>query len=206
MNIWQPTYEDWVGEFDPSILPVYAFYDWVKYYAYVPNSGNAGTNNDFILFWTDDFDYYDASRWDKANHTWDGNNCDLIYSNVVFEYGYLILCLTNSTETGYNGDPLSVHSNPLPKTISIGAPFPNPFNNSVVFPIHGTESGFAEYAIYDILGNKIRSENSLVIDRGTNNIYWNGTGKNGEEVSSGTYFFQIKDKDYNEIRKVSFLK
>lgn len=206
MNIWQPTYEDWVGEFDPSILPVYAFYDWVKYYAYVPNSGNAGTNNDFILFWTDDFDYYDASRWDKANHTWDGNNCDLIYSNVVFEYGYLILCLTNSTETGYNGDPLSVHSNPLPKTISIGAPFPNPFNNSVVFPIHGTESSFAEYAIYDILGNKIRSENSLVIDRGTSNIYWNGTGKNGEEVSSGTYFFQVKNKDCNEIRKVSFLK
>ena len=99
-----------------------------------------------------------------------------------------------------------MHSNPLPKTISIGAPFPNPFNKSVVFPIHGTESGFAEYAIYDILGNKIRSQKSVVIDRGTNNIYWNGTGKNGVEVSSGTYFFQIKDKDYNEIRKVSFLK
>ena len=102
MNIWQPTYVDWVGEFDSDILPVYAFYDWVKYYAYVPNSGNAGTDNDFILLWTDNFDYYDASRWDKANHTWDGNNADLIYSNVVFEYGYLILCLTNSTDIGYN--------------------------------------------------------------------------------------------------------
>ncbi len=100
MNIWQPTYVDWVGTFDPSILPVYAYYDWVKYYAYVPNSGNTGTDNDFILLWTDNFDYYDASRWDKANHTWDGNNADLIYSNVVFEYGYLILCLNNSTDTG----------------------------------------------------------------------------------------------------------
>ena len=66
MNIWQPTYDDWVGEFDSNILPIYAFYDWVKYYAYVPNSGNAGTDNNYILLWTDNFDYYDASRWDLS--------------------------------------------------------------------------------------------------------------------------------------------
>ena len=28
MNIWQPIYDDWVGDFNPSILPVYAFYDF----------------------------------------------------------------------------------------------------------------------------------------------------------------------------------
>ena len=51
MNIWQPTAK-LVGEFDPDILPVYAFYDWVKYYAYVPGSGNAGSDNNFIELWT----------------------------------------------------------------------------------------------------------------------------------------------------------
>ena len=30
MNIWQPIWENWVGEFDESILPVYAYYDWVN--------------------------------------------------------------------------------------------------------------------------------------------------------------------------------
>ena len=39
MNIWQPIWEDWVGPFDSDILPVYAFYDWVKYYAYTPEQG-----------------------------------------------------------------------------------------------------------------------------------------------------------------------
>jgi len=206
MNIWQPIYEDWVGEFDPSILPVYAFYDWVKYYAYVPNSGNAGTNNDFILFWTDDFDYYDTSRWDKANHTWDGNNCDLIYSNVVFEYGYLILCLTTSSNTGYNGDPLAIQLDPMPNTLSLGTPYPNPFNHNVVFPIYGIESGFVEYSIYNIVGKKIKSGKSLAIDKGTNSIFWDGTEENGKAVSSGNYFFQIKDTDYTEVKKVLFLK
>ena len=206
MNIWQPTHVDWVGEFDPDILPVYAFYDWVKYYAYVPNSGNAGTDNDFILMWTDDFDYYDASRWDKANHTWDGNNCDLIFSNVVFEYGYLILCLTNSTNTGYNGDPLAVQLEPLPKTVSIGSPFPNPFNNKVVFPVTSMESGFAEYSIFDVKGEKIKSGKNFVTDNETKIISWDGKGTNGKEISSGTYFFQIKNKNHAEVRKVSFLK
>ena len=67
MNIWQPTYVEWVGEFDEDILPVYAFYDWVKYYAYVPGTGNTGTDNDFIQLWEDDFDYWDTDRWEKQH-------------------------------------------------------------------------------------------------------------------------------------------
>ena len=204
MNIWQPTYEDWVGEFDSNILPVYAFYDWVKYYAYVPNSGNAGTDNNYILLWTDNFDYYDASRWDKANHTWDGNNCDLIYSNVVFEYGYLILCLTNSTNTGYNGDPLNKDLDPITRQLSIGTPFPNPFNNNVIFPINSIRSDFIEYSILDVSGKQIKSEKRMV--RNNSNISWNGTSNSGKEVSSGTYFFQLHGENSSGAKKIIFLK
>ena len=205
MNIWQPTYEDWVGEFDSSILPVYAFYDWVKYYAYVPNSGNAGTDNNYILLWTDNFDYYDASRWDKANHTWDGNNCDLIYSNVVFEYGFLILCLTNSTNTGYNGDPLNIDLDPLPYQLSLGTPFPNPFNNNVVFPIKNIDSESLDYSILDISGREIVSGKKIFAGERQSSILWNGTSRSGKEVSSGTYFLHLKSH-IPEIKKVVLLK
>ena len=71
--------------------------------------------------------------------------------------------MTNSTNTGYNGDPLAVQLDPLPKTISIGSPFPNPFNNNVVFPVTTMESGFAEYSIFDVKGEKIKYEKNLVI-------------------------------------------
>ena len=37
----------WVGEFDESILPVYAYYDWVKYYSYTPGEGTYGSFNNF---------------------------------------------------------------------------------------------------------------------------------------------------------------
>lgn len=101
MNIWNPQAPNWAGVWNPDVLPAFAFYDWVSYYSYTPGSGNYGTGNNFTHSWTDNFDYWNTSRWDKASHTWDGNGCDFIYENVVFQNGKLILCLTDSINIGY---------------------------------------------------------------------------------------------------------
>lgn len=101
MNIWNPQSENWAGIFNPLSLPAFAFYDWVSYYTYTPGTGNYGTGNNFTHGWTDNFDSWDTTRWDKATHTWDGNGSDFIQANAVFNDGKLILCLTNSTNTGY---------------------------------------------------------------------------------------------------------
>ena len=98
MNIWPPTSVEWAGTFDPALLPVYAYYDWVKYYAYTP-----GTGDNFTLQWTDDFNSFDPARWQKATHTWDGNNAQFVTGNAVVQDGYLILCLTSNTTSGYSG-------------------------------------------------------------------------------------------------------
>jgi hypothetical protein len=101
MNIWPPASVDWAGTFDPQNLPIYAYYDWVKYSSYTP-----GVGDNFTLQWTDDFDSWNTSRWAKATHTFDGNNCDFIPNNAVFQDGYMILCLTTPTEVGYSGAPV----------------------------------------------------------------------------------------------------
>jgi hypothetical protein len=101
MNIWQPAYASWVGAFDPAILPVFAYYDWTSYYAYTPGAGNYGTNNNFTHNWTDNFDSWDQTRWDKATHTFQGNNVDFIQANIVFNDGKMILCLTDDVNLGY---------------------------------------------------------------------------------------------------------
>jgi hypothetical protein len=98
MNIWQPTSVDWAGTFNPSNLPVYVYYDWVKYSSYTP-----GTGDNFTLQWTDDFTAFDPVRWQKATHTWDGNNAQFVTENAVLQNGYLILCLTGNTTSGYSG-------------------------------------------------------------------------------------------------------
>ena len=101
MNIWNPAYESWAGILIPESLPAFAYYDWVSYYSYSPGSGSYGTGNNFLHDWTDNFDSWDTTRWDKATHTFNGNNCDFIHENAVFEDGKLILCLTNNTNIGY---------------------------------------------------------------------------------------------------------
>ena len=101
MNLWPADAPNWVGTFDGSTLPAFAFYDWVKYYEYTPGSGNYGTDNNFTLNWTDDFEFFDTSRWQKATHTFNNNLCDFTPENAVFNDGKLILCLTDENHLGY---------------------------------------------------------------------------------------------------------
>ena len=102
MNIWNPVYEDWVGIWDDRVLPRFAYYDWVRYAAYTPGSGDTGTNNNFTFQWQDDFDEFDENLWEKShNHTWGGNQSLFIEENIVFENGYMILCLTDNENIGY---------------------------------------------------------------------------------------------------------
>ncbi len=101
MNIWNPSSTNWVGNWNDYSLPAFAFYDWVSYYSYTPGSGNYGTNNNFTQIWIDNFEYWNQSRWDKATHTFDGNNCDFIKDNASFYDGKLILSLTDNINTGY---------------------------------------------------------------------------------------------------------
>lgn len=102
MNIWNPQYASWVGTWSEKVLPAFTFYDWVSYSSYTPGSGNTGTNNNFTRQWKDDFDSWDQSRWEKANHTWGGNGSDFTPTNAVLKDGKLILCLTMENNLGFN--------------------------------------------------------------------------------------------------------
>ncbi len=101
MNVWPPAFPDWAGQWNAAVLPAFAYYDWVRYASYTPGSGNTGTANNFTTQWRDDLDSWDQTRWDKASHTWGGNNCDFVFDNAVFQGGNLILCLTGETALGY---------------------------------------------------------------------------------------------------------
>ena len=96
-NIWASNSESWVGAFNPTILPVYQFVNYMEYYSYNTNSRS------FNLAWRDDFNSFDTSRWAKADWTFDGNYVDFDPANVVVQNGTLILALTTENNKGFSG-------------------------------------------------------------------------------------------------------
>lgn len=101
-NMWIPQWTNWMGVFTEQILPAFTYYDWASYYTYTPGKGNYGTDNNFTFSWRDEFDSFDTNKWEKASHTWQGNNSDMSPDNIAFKNGKMILSLTTTTSTGVN--------------------------------------------------------------------------------------------------------
>lgn len=202
MNIWQPIWENWAGPFDENMLPIYAFYDWVKYFSYTPGSGNYGANNNFSLAWFDDFNFFDDARWQKATHTWSANNAQFVQENAVLQDGYLILCLTDNTTSGYSGDPLGVFekkNNNHKKTLKI---YPNPFNSSftIQIPDHINEE-IKNIHLVDIAGRPVFSTNFFYNRNGLLKI-----NLKNKPIPSGLYFGTVDAGVKSHIFKLTYIQ
>ncbi|MFP4162674.1 MAG: family 16 glycosylhydrolase [Chitinispirillaceae bacterium] len=92
-NMWANDISDWVGEFDPSILPRYQYVNWIRYYSYDIETG------EFSLAWEDDFESFDSQRWDKGTHTIE-DFTQFDPDNVVIQDGTLVLALTDMDGNG----------------------------------------------------------------------------------------------------------
>ena len=94
MNLWVSESIGWVGPWDPSIMPVDSEYDRVRYFAYTPGTGNAGTNNNFTFAWNEEFNSYNPDRWTISQDAGFGSNlCRFRASSVVFNNSKLYLQL-----------------------------------------------------------------------------------------------------------------
>lgn len=92
MNLWAADAPDWVGEWDPAVLPAVSRYEYVRCYAYTPGNGSHGTADAYSLLWEDAFDALDSDRWDVSEFTgFDGNYCLFESSSVEVVDGALEL-------------------------------------------------------------------------------------------------------------------
>ncbi len=76
-------------------------------------------------------------------------------------------------------------------SLETGAPFPNPFSNSVNIPFIINSSGDVRLTIYDLSGHKIREISFDKVSAGSYRIIWDGTSQNGSAQRSGFYVYTI---------------
>ena len=99
-------------------------------------------------------------------------------------------------------------------TVSIGAPkdyklynnFPNPFNPSTKIAFELPKASHVSLIIYDVLGREVAEIANQDYPAGYNVVTWNGLNRNGEEVSSGVYFYRISTEKWSKVVKMLSLK
>lgn len=99
MNLWAADAVGWVGQWDPSIMPVDSEYEYTRYFEYTPGLGDTGTDNNFTFIWEDEFYSLDEERWTVEEFGgFDGNYCTFKPSSVEFNNDRLFLQLEEEEE------------------------------------------------------------------------------------------------------------
>jgi ligand-binding sensor domain-containing protein len=84
--------------------------------------------------------------------------------------------------------------------------YPNPFNPETTIQFSLPEAGYVDIDIFNVKGQKVKSLLQSQLSDGKHSIAWNGTDKNGNSVSSGTYFYRIMFNNQAYSRKMMLLK
>ncbi len=94
----------------------------------------------------------------------------------------------------------------IPKEFSLSQNYPNPFNPQTIIQYGLPYDCDVEIAIYNILGQKIKTLVNEHQQAGRRRKAWDGRNENGEEVSSGIYFYRIKAGEFVQTKKMAVLK
>ncbi len=110
-----------------------------------------------------------------------------------------------------NGGRIKTTFDNFPNSILLLQNYPNPFNPETWIPYQITEPSEVVITIYDIMGTKVRQLNLGIKMPGyyiskSKAAYWDGRNSDGELLSAGVYFYQLKVGNFTLLRKMTILR
>ncbi len=93
-----------------------------------------------------------------------------------------------------------------PKDFELYQSYPNPFNNQTIIKYDLLKSCQVSLAIYNILGQKVKT---LVNERqaaGSKTVGWDGKDEKNKDLASGIYFYQLKAGEVTQTKRMVLLK
>ena len=102
-----------------------------------------------------------------------------------------------------------IDDNKLPVTAvhSLSQNYPNPFNHETTIKFTTADSDKnTEITIFSLNGQKIKTLVDEKLKAGTHQIVWDGTNNLGNSVSSGIYFYKMKNNNLNETKRMILLR
>lgn len=103
---------------------------------------------------------------------------------------------------------IHTHNNVSPSQLVQLSISPNPFSTGAGTRLQYTlpVNNHVEIAIYNALGQRIRSLVNTIQPQGSHSIMWYGDDDTGRHVAQGTYFCRLTAGDFSTTEKILFLK
>ena len=84
--------------------------------------------------------------------------------------------------------------------------YPNPFNPETQITFYISHATDVELSIYNVSGQKVCTLINGFLTAGEHSIIWNSKDNNGNEVSSGIYFYRLQSDNIIKVRKAILIK
>ena len=88
----------------------------------------------------------------------------------------------------------------------LSANYPNPFNPSTTISFRLPQDEQAELVIYSVDGARVATLVSEPMTEGDHSVVWTGQNDAGQQVASGTYFYQLRTPSFSETRTMTLVK
>ena len=97
-----------------------------------------------------------------------------------------------------------------PRCFELGLNFPNPFNSLTTIPfsipVLGAGTGLVRMAVYDMLGQRVRTLVDQRLTPGTWRAVWDGLGEDGRSSGSGTYCVRLRVDGMERSSRIVLVK
>jgi len=93
-----------------------------------------------------------------------------------------------------------------PTEYALSQNYPNPFNPTTTIKYSIPKLSFVTIKIYDVLGSEVAALVNEEKPGGTYEVEFNGHSDEGQNLTSGVYFYQLKAGSYVETKKMILLR
>ena len=93
-----------------------------------------------------------------------------------------------------------------PRDLNLQQNYPNPFNPETRIDYQIFSSGYTTLTIFNIRGENVKTIFKGTTSIGNYSIFWDGTDDSGKLLPSGHYFYQLKNNEIIDTKKMVFLK
>jgi len=94
----------------------------------------------------------------------------------------------------------------IPLELSLSANYPNPFNPFTKFLLAVPERAYANVAVYDMAGRKVRTFVDGEVQAGYHTLQWDGLSEDKSAAPSGVYFIRLIFQKSVLVRKIMMLR